>query len=302
MSAKLRDFKRNLPYHLMLLPCVIMLVIFNYIPMYGVKIAFQKFIPARGMFGEQTWVGLKNLTYIFKMQDFYIALRNTIFISFMKLFLGMLTSIIFAILLNELRNNKLKRTIQTAVYLPHFLSWIILAGVFVDIFSPSYGIINKLIKALGFEPIFFLGSNKWFPAVLIGTEVWKEFGFGTIVYLAAIVSIDPSLYESAIVDGANKWRQIWHITIPGLLPIIILLSLLNIGSILNGNFDQVFNLYSPQVYRSGDILDTLIYRVGLLDANYSLSTAIGLFKSLVSLVLISTSYYLAYKVADYRIF
>ena len=195
-----------------------------------------------------------------------------------------------------------RRSIQTSIYLPHFLSWIILAGVLVDILSPSYGIVNRVIKALGFEPVFFLGSNTWFPYVLIFSEIWKEFGFGTIVYLAAIVSIDPSLYESAIVDGANKWKQIWHITIPGILPIITLISLLNLGSILAGNFDQVFNLYSPQVYRSGDILDTLIYRVGMLDANYSLSTAIGLFKSFVSMILISLSYYLAYKLADYRIF
>lgn len=205
-SKIIRNLKTSLPFHLMLLPSVIMLFIFSYIPMYGVKIAFQKFIPARGMFGQQDWVGLKNFIYIFNMQDFHQALKNTIFISFMKLFCGMITSVFFAILLNEVRNTKLRRSIQTTIYLPHFLSWIILAGVLVDILSPSYGIINKVIKALGFDPVFFLGSNKWFPFVLIFSEVWKEFGFGTIVYLAAIVSIDPSLYESAIVDGANKWK------------------------------------------------------------------------------------------------
>ncbi len=301
-SKIIKNIKTNLPFHLMLLPCVIFLIVFSYIPMYGVRIAFQRFIPARGMFGPQIWVGLRNFRYIFLMPDFHSAIRNTIFISFMKLFIGMLASITVAILLNELRKMKLRRIIQTSIYLPHFLSWIILAGIFIDILSPSYGIINNLIKMLGFEPIFFLGNNAWFPYVLILTDVWKGFGFGTILYLAAIVSIDPGLFESAIVDGANKWKQIWHITLPGLMPIIVLVTLLNIGGILNGNFDQVFNLYSPQVYRTGDILDTLVYRVGMLDANYSLSTAIGLFKSLISMVLISSSYYLAYKVTNYRIF
>lgn len=297
-----RDFRKNKALHLMLLPCLILLIIYSYVPLAGLKMAFERFIPSKGLFGEQKFVGLYWFEYLFGMDDFFYALRNTLVISCCKLLLTMLASIIFAILINEMRNAKIKRTVQTIVYLPHFISWVILASVFIDILSPSEGIVNRLIMSLGGEPIYFLGSNKWFPFTLIVTDIWKEFGFGTIVYLAAITSIDPGLYESAAIDGANKFQQIIHITLPGLMSIIVLMLLLNIGSVLGGNFDQVYNLYSPQVYRSGDILDTLVYRIGLVDFNFSLSTAVGVFKSLVSTILISLSYFLAWKVADYRVF
>lgn len=297
-----KDFRKNKALHLMLLPCLILLIIYSYVPLVGLKMAFERFIPSKGLFGEQEFVGLHWFKYLFNMDDFFYALRNTLVISCTKLILTMAASILFAILVNEIRNRKLKRTIQTVVYLPHFISWVILASVFIDILSPSEGIVNRLIAAFGGEPIYFLGSNKWFPFTLVATDIWKEFGFGTIVYLAAITSIDPGLYESAAIDGANKFQQIIHITLPGLMGIIVLMMLLNIGSILGGNFDQVYNLYSPQVYRSGDILDTLVYRIGLVDFNFSLSTAVGLFKSLVSTILISLSYFLAWKVADYRVF
>ena len=297
-----KDFRKNKALHLMLLPCLILLIIYSYVPLVGLKMAFERFIPSKGLFGEQEFVGLHWFKYLFNMDDFFYALRNTLVISCTKLILTMAASILFAILVNEVRNRKLKRTIQTVVYLPHFISWVILASVFIDILSPSEGIVNRLIAAFGGEPIYFLGSNKWFPFTLVATDIWKEFGFGTIVYLAAITSIDPGLYESAAIDGANKFQQIIHITLPGLMGIIVLMMLLNIGTILGGNFDQVYNLYSPQVYRSGDILDTLVYRIGLVDFNFSLSTAVGLFKSLVSTILISLSYFLAWKVADYRVF
>ena len=277
-----RDFCKNKALHLMLLPCLVLLAVYSYVPLVGLKMAFERFIPSKGLFGNQKFVGMYWFKYLFSMDDFFYALRNTFVISCSKLILTMLTSIIFAILINEMRNRKLKRTVQTIVYLPHFISWVILASVFIDILSPSEGIVNHLIMALGGEPIYFLGSNKWFPFTLIVTDIWKEFGFGTIVYLAAITSID--------------------ITLPGLMGIIVLMLLLNIGSVLGGNFDQVYNLYSPQVYRSGDILDTLVYRIGLVDFNFSLSTAVGVFKSLVSTFLISISYFLAWKVADYRVF
>lgn len=297
-----KDFRRNYMLHLMLLPCVILVVVYSYIPLFGLKIAFEQFIPSKGLFGAQRFVGLKHFEYLFKMNDFWYALRNTFVIACWKLFLGMFVSIVFAILINELRHPGIKRGVQTIVYLPHFISWIILSNIFVDILSPSSGIVNKLITFLGGKPIYFLGSNDWFQFTLIATEIWKEFGFGTIVYLAAITAIDQNLYEAAIIDGANKFQQILHVTIPGLMNIIVLMLLLNIGSVLGGNFDQVYNLYSPSVYRTGDILDTLVYRIGLVDFNFSLSTAVGVFKSLVSTVLVSLSYFLAWKVADYRIF
>ena len=290
--------KQSMPYYLMLLPGMVLLFIFNYLPLYGWKIAFQKFIPAKGLFGDQKWVGLYWFQYISKYPDFIRALRNTLMISLGKLALGILIAILFSILINE----RLKRTVQTIVYLPHFLSWIILSGVLIDILSPSTGIVNKLIMAFGGQPAFFLGDNRFFQGTMIVTDIWKEFGFNTIVYLAAITSIDPSLYESAVMDGANRLQQIIHITLPGMLPIIMLMLLLNIGSVMNANFDQIFNLYSPTVYKTGDVLDTLVYRIGLVNANYSLSTAIGIFKSMVSMLLVGTSYYSAYKFAGYRIF
>ena len=297
-----KDFRKNKALHLMLLPCLVLLIIYSYVPLAGLKIAFERFIPSKGLFGEQKFVELYWFKYLFEMDDFFYALRNTLVISCCKLFLTMFVSIVFAILINEMHNTAIKRTVQTIVYLPHFISWVILAGVFIDILSPSEGIVNRLITSLGGQPIYFLGSNKWFPFTLVITDIWKEFGFGTIVYLAAITSIDPGLYESAAMDGANKFQQIIHITLPGLMGIIVLMLLLNIGSVLGGNFDQVYNLYSPQVYRSGDILDTLVYRIGLVDFNFSLSTAVGVFKSLVSTILISLSYFLAWKIADYRVF
>lgn len=294
--------KQSAPFYLMLLPGMVLLFIFNYLPLYGWKIAFQKFIPAKGLFGDQKWVGLYWFQYISKYPDFIRALRNTLMISLGKLALGILIAILFSILINEIRNSRLKRTVQTIVYLPHFLSWIILSGVLIDILSPSTGIVNKLIMAFGGQPAFFLGDNRFFQGTMIVTDIWKEFGFNTIVYLAAITSIDPSLYESAVMDGANRLQQIIHITLPGMLPIIMLMLLLNIGSVMNANFDQIFNLYSPTVYKTGDVLDTLVYRIGLVNANYSLSTAIGIFKSMVSMLLVGTSYYSAYKFAGYRIF
>ncbi|MCQ6562784.1 ABC transporter permease [Paenibacillus mendelii] len=297
-SAKL---KREFPLHLMLIPGVIIVFIYSYLPMAGIAFAFQKFIPVQGLFGSK-WVGFDNFRYVFQMPDFWQVLWNTFYIATMKIIAGQIVPIIIALLLNEMKRAFVKRGVQTLIYLPHFLSWVILGAILVDILSPSEGIVNQILQAFGFDPVFFLGSNQWFPAVIIISDVWKEFGFSTIVYLAAITSINPSLYEAAIVDGAGHTRQVWHITLPGMVPIIILLATLSLGSVLNAGFDQVFNLYSPSVYQSGDILDTLIYRIGLIDAQFGVATAIGLFKSVVSLVLISISYILAYRVANYRIF
>ncbi len=294
--------KRELPLHLMLIAPLLVIVIFSYVPMAGIVIAFQRFIPARGLFGDQQWVGFDNFTYVFQLPSVSRALKNTIVIAFLKIVFGQLTPIAFALLINELVNLKLKKAIQTSIYLPHFLSWVILAGVLIDILSPRYGLLNRLLGSFGVEPIFFLGDNDWFQFTMVVTHVWKEFGFGTIIYLAAITTIDPQQYEAAHIDGASRWRQMWHITLPGMTMIIVLIAVLNLGDVLNAGFEQIFNLYSPQTYESGDILDTLIYRLGLIEAQFGPSTAIGLFKSVVSLLFISVSYVLAYRLADYRVF
>ncbi|MBU5348301.1 ABC transporter permease [Paenibacillus lautus] len=299
MKAK---WRRELPLHVMILPGLILIVLFSYIPMAGITIAFQRFIPAKGLFGDQQWIGWDNFQYVMSLPNFTQVLWNTLFISSFKLILGLIVPIVFAVLLNELKNNVIKRSVQTAIYLPYFLSWVVLGGILIDILSPSGGIVNGFLGLLGIPKIFFLGDNEWFPFTLITSDVWKNFGYGTIVYLAAITGIDPGLYEAATIDGANRWRKIWHITIPGMRMVIVLLSVLSLGQLLNAGFDQVFNLYSPQVYESGDILDTFVYRIGLLDAQYGVATAVGFFKSVISLTLISGSYFLAYRFAKYRIF
>ncbi|MFS0726765.1 ABC transporter permease [Paenibacillus sp. 1P07SE] len=291
----------QLPLHLMLIPGLIAILIFSYIPMAGMVIAFQNFMPVRGLFGSE-WIGLDNFRYMVQLPGFYQILWNTIFIATMKIIVGLIVPVTIAILLNEIRKEAYKRSIQTLIYLPYFLSWVILSGILIDILSPSRGAVNMVIDWLGMEKIFFLGDNRWFPYTLVISNEWKEFGFSTIVYLAAIAGINPALYEAAVVDGANRWKQTWHITLPGMTPIIVLMATLSIGNILNAGFEQVFNLYSPVVYESGDIIDTFVYRIGMIEAQYGLATAVGLLKSVVSLVLISVSYFLAYRFANYRIF
>lgn len=301
MRSNYKQFIRNIPLHLMILPGLIIIIVFGYIPMAGLSIAFQNFSPIAG-FKNMNWVGLDNFRYLFDLPGFGQVVWNTVFISVMKISSGLVVPVLVALLLNEVRKTGFKRTIQTVIYMPHFFSWVILAGIIVDVLSPSSGIVNMLLKALGMEPIQFLASNDWFPYILVITDQWKEFGFGTIIYLAALTSIDKSLYEAAVMDGAGRWKQTWHITLPGIRPIVILMVTLSLGNVLNGGFDQVFNLYNPLVYESGDILDTMIYRIGLQDAQYSVSTALGLIKSVVSFIFIGLGYFLAYRFANYRIF
>lgn len=294
-------WKKNLPLHIMLLPALILLFIYSYMPLAGNVMAFQKFRPTKGFLGSE-WVGLENFRYVFAMPDTKQVIFNTFFIAVMKLIAGIVVPVFVALLLNEMRSVRYKRILQTVVYFPHFLSWVILSGVLVDVLSPSKGIISQILSAVNIETPFFLGNAKIFPYTLVVTESWKEFGFGTIVYLAALTGIDPNLYEAAEIDGANRWRQTFNITLPGLMPTVTLMTILAMGNILNAGFDQVFNLYSPQVYSTGDILDTLVYRMGMVDAQYSVATAIGLFKSVISFVMLVASYAVAYKYTDYRVF
>lgn len=304
LSSRRRKDKllRELPLYVMLIPAVILVAIYSYGSMAGVVIAFEKFKPAFGLFGHQEWVGLKNFTTLFAMPNIFSIIRNTIVIALGKMVGGIVIPVIFALLLNEVKSTGAKRSFQTLVYLPNFLSWVILAGILIDVLSPNKGIVNNFIGLFGIKPIFFLGNATAFPPTMIITEVWRSFGFGSVIYLAALTSIDPALYEAAKIDGANRWQQTWHVTMPGMASIIVLMTVLSLGNILNGGFDQIFNMYSPVVYSTGDILDTFVYRLGILNAQYSLSTAAGLFKSAVSLIFIVASYYLADKVAGYRVF
>lgn len=293
---------RQLPLYVMLIPAVILVAIYSYGSMAGIIIAFEKFVPVKGLFGPQKWVGLQNFKTLFNMPNIWQIVFNTVYIALGKMIGGIAVPVVFALLLNEIKNSGVKRAFQTMVYLPNFLSWVILSGILIDILSPSGGFVNSMLTKFGIEPIFFLGSKNLFPPTMIVSEVWRSFGFGSVIYLAALTSIDPALYEAAKIDGANRWRQTWHVTLPGMTSIIVLMTVLSLGNILNGGFDQIYNMYSPAVYSTGDILDTFVYRLGIQDAQYSLSTAAGLFKSVVSLIFIVASYYLADRVAGYRVF
>ena len=283
----------------MLLPGVIFIFIFSYIPLYGIIIAFEDYNPL--MMFHSPWVGFENFRYVFQLPGFVDTIWNTLYIAVFKIIGGIIVPVTFALLLNEVRKVKFKRTLQTLIYLPNFLSWVIVAGLLTDILSGD-GIINQIIMLLGGEPIFFLGDNFWFPIVMILSDIWKGFGFGTVVYLAALSGIDPTLYEAAEMDGAKRWKQTIYITLPGIMPTIILMSVLSLGNVLNAGFDQIYNLYSPLVYESGDIIDTFVYRLGIEQAQYSPAAAVGIFKSAISFVLIILAYYLADKLADYKIF
>ncbi len=294
--------RREIPLHLMLLPGVLLVLIFSYIPMTGIIIAFQQFNPVKGLFGDQKFVGLANFEYVFSLPNIWQIVWNTLTIAVMKIVAGLIIPIVVSLLLNELRHVLFKRITQTIIYFPYFLSWVILSGILIDILSPSSGLLNMALTQLGLDPIYFLGDNSWFPYTMVASDVWKNFGFNTILYLAAITSIDPSLYEAAEIDGASRWKQTWHVTLPSIQSVIILLTVLSLGNVLDAGFDQVFNMYSPQVYESGDIIDTMVYRMGLLQSQYSASAAVGLLKSGVSLILITVSYYSAYRLFRYRVF
>ncbi len=289
-----------LSYNLMLFPGICMLLLFAVVPMFGIVIAFQNYIPARGILGSE-WVGFDNFELMFSLPDSWNVLKNTLVLAISKMIVGTVVPILFALMLNEVNRMRYKKFIQTAVYLPYFLSWVLLGGIFLSMLQLD-GVINHLIEMCGGAPIMFMGSNKWAPVIMVITDCWKNFGYGSIIYLAALSSVDGNLYEAAAIDGANRFKQILHVTLPAIVPTIVLVSTLNLGNVLNAGFDQIFNMYNPRIYESVDIIDTFVYRIGLVDLQFGLSTAVGLFKSVVSFILITLSYWLAKKFTGYRIF
>lgn len=284
----------------MCVPGVLWMIFFNIVPMFGIVMAFQKFNPSKGLFGSP-WVGLKNFQYLFMMSDSTRVIANTLLIATSKVVLNLIIPLIFALMLNEVRSLRYKKAIQTAVYLPHFLSWIILSSVVLNLFSLN-GVVNKVLGALNVEPVIWFGESAYFRQLVVFTDVWKEFGFNAVIFMAALASIDPTYYEAAAIDGCSKWRSIFKITLPCIASTVVVVGVLGLSNVLNAGFDQVYNLYNPMVYATGDILDTWVYRMGLVNLQFSLATTAGLLKSVVSFVLIVTSYALAYKLADYRVF
>jgi putative aldouronate transport system permease protein len=284
----------------MLLPGLLWVFVFEIIRMFGVVMAFQRFNPGKGILGSP-WVGLDNFEYMLQLNDSKTIFFNTAFIAVLKIIFNLIVPVLVALMLNELRLNTLKRGIQTVIYLPHFLSWVILAGIMLDVFA-YHGPVNSVRSGLGMEPILFFAKAELFVPLVVGSDVWKEFGFNAVVYLAALTAINPELYEAAAIDGASRFQRIIYITLPGIRTVVILMSVLGLRNLLDANFDQIFNLYNPLVYSSGDIIDTWVYRMGLLQMQYGLATAIGLLKSVIGFALIALSYFLARKYANYNIF
>jgi len=294
------QLKKEIPFHLMILPALVLLIIYSYLPMAGIVMAFQDFRPILS-FENSLFVGLDNFRFVFQLPGFHRAFRNTLLIASLRIVTGIGFPLLLALLINEVRKKWFARSIQTAVFLPFFLSWAVLGGIVREMFSLT-GPVNQIIEALGGDRVMFMALNNWFRFILVSTHVWQSMGINLIIFLAAITNIDLSQYEAAETDGCNKLKQVWHITLPGMLPIIILVSTLAIGQLLNAGFEQVLILYSPIVYEGGDILDTLVYRMGLVQRQFSSAAAIGLFRSVISLILVGIAYWSAYKFSDYRIF
>ncbi|UPK45011.1 ABC transporter permease [Paenibacillus pabuli] len=271
--------------YLLSVPGILYFFLFKYVPLFGSVIAFQNYNIFKGITGSD-WVGLEHFQKMFSHYDFLRILNNTILLGLYDLVIAFPVPILLAILLNEVRMIVFKRLLQTIVYMPHFLSWVVISGIFMGIFSMDAGVVNKALGFLGMQPIYFLGEDSYIRSILIGSGIWRDSGYGTIIFLAAIAGINPDLYEAAEVDGAGRLKQIWSITLPSLLPTIMILLLLHIGKFLDLGFERVFVFLNPLNLESGEILDTYIYKAGLLSQQYSYTTAIGLFKSVVGLMLI----------------
>jgi ABC-type polysaccharide transport system, permease component len=283
-----KRIKRDKYLYLLLFPGLFIIFLFKYVPMYGIVIAFKEYNILLGVL-DSPWVGFQQFERLFRTPDFMKIFRNTFVISLYKLIFGFPAPIILALLLNELKNGFFKRFTQSVLYLPHFLSWVIFTGIIVAFLNPVDGLVNYILTASGMKPINFMIIPDYFRTLLVSTHIYKEMGWGTIIYLAAMSGVNPDLYEAARVDGANKFKQMWHVTLPSIRSVILILMILDLGNILEAGFMQVFLLYNPLVYDVGDIIDTYVYRVGIQSANYSLATAAGVFKSVIALVLIYTA-------------
>lgn len=285
---------------LLLVPGLIFYIVFRYKPMYGILIAFKDYRFRLGIMASP-WVGLDMFKQLWSSKDFWLVFRNTVVISSLKLLFGFPAPIILALLLNEIRALKFKRIVQTVSYLPYFISWVVLAGIFFQVLSPSAGPVNYVIKALTGKTLYFLGDPGLFRGTVVGLSVWKGVGWGAIIYLAALAGVNPELYEAAYIDGAGRWQRALHITLPSLAPVITILFILSVGGIVEDDFDQIFNLYRPVVYSVGDVLSTYIYRKGLAEMRYSFATAVGLFQNVLAFLLVMVTNVLSKRFGEYGI-
>ena len=293
-TFKLRSFKKYKVLYFMMIPALLYFIIFCYTPMYGILMAFKDYKISKGVMGSD-WVGLYYFQKLFSSSRFWSVLGNTLIISLLKLILGFFPPIIFALLLNEIKTPWFKKLTQTCSYLPYFISWIILAGIIKEIFSTN-GVINQIVTSFGGEAQVWLSKKQYFRTILVSTDIWKGFGWGSIIYISALSGIDPQLYEAAALDGAGRWKKMLYITLPGLIPVITINLILSMAGVLNAGFDQIFNLTNSSVKSVADIIDTYVYELGVQKRDYSLSTAVGLFKSVVALILILLTNFTAKKI------
>ncbi len=295
------DLKRDKFLYLLMLPGILFFIIFKFIPMWGIIISFQEYSPYLGILDSE-WVGLAHFERFFTNPDFLILFRNTMMISLLNLVFFFPIPILLAILLNEIRSKVFKRSIQSIVYLPHFLSWVIIAGISFLLLAESTGIINLLLEKIGLKSFDFLTNEGTFWYLLVGQNIWKETGWGTIIFLAAVAGVNPQLYEAAKIDGASKLRQIWHITLPGIKNVIIVLFILRLGSIMDVGFEQVFLMANGAVSNVADVFETYVYRNGIQSGQFSYTTAVGLFKSVIGLVLVVFANWLAERFGEEGIY
>lgn len=300
-SMKTNPYAKYWDFYVMLLPAVLLVFVFRYVPMYGIVIAFQDFNVIQGILNSP-WVGFEHFERLFRFQEFPRVVRNTLVISLMKLIFGFPAPILLALLLNELMFHRFKRVVQTITYIPHFISWVVVGGIFIDLLSPSSGIVNRMIAAMGFKPIFFMSDDVWFRWILVFSDIWKEAGWGAIIFLAALLGINDELYQAAKVDGASRLRQIWHISLPGIRSTIVVLLLLRIGHVFDAGFEQILVMYNATVYEVADIIDTYVFRVGLGQMQFGLTTAAGLFKSVIGCILLIAANSLARRMGEEGIF
>lgn len=295
--SKLRIAGRNIDYYVLLIPGLLFLLLFKYTPMYGVVIAFQDFNIFEGITGSE-WVGLEQFSRLLHSEEFAHVFVNTLLISMYKIVLLFPIPIIVALLLNEVRVEVFKRTIQTVIYLPHFLSWVIISGLFITILSPSGGLVNQMLSWFGIEPISFFMDNRFFRSIIVFTAGWKEIGWNAIVFIAAIAGIEQEQYEAASIDGAGRIKKMLHISLPGILPTIVLMFILRLGHVLEAGTEQILTMYNPVVYETGDVIGTFVYRIGLGQMNYSFSTAVGLFNSVVGFILVVSGNFISKKLLN----
>ena len=289
--------KRDRMLWLLILPGLVYFILFKYVPMLGVLMAFQNYRPSKGIFGRQ-WVGLKYFLDFFHSAYFSRLVRNTVLISVYSLLWGFPVPILFALFLNELRDGPFKKVVQTVSYLPHFISVVVLVGMVQSFLNPYDGIVNVIIKALGGSPINFLSEPSWFRTIYVASGIWQNFGYDSIIYLSAIAAVDPQLYEAARVDGAKRLQVMVHVTLPGILPTVIIMLILRFGNIMSVGFEKVNLLYSPATYETADVISTYVYRRGVLDGQFSFSTAVDFFNSVINLILICTVNKISSKVSE----